>query len=369
MPVDPRLDALLSDLYGTVLDPDRTDAFLGAVARASDSHLATITFQDFLDPARSRAYATGATPDELARYSRHAGDNIWIGRSMGRMHAGAALNGDDWVTPAELRRSRYYGEFLRTIDTLHSVALCGALDGSGAALVTLCRSAGAGPYQGEAMALLQTLAPHWANACALRDRLRLAQAQGLASAPLATGVFMLDAKFRCRDRNAAADRMLSQGWWCLRVDGVLESASAASRPAWRDARHSIADGSAATAPVFAIHDAGGRRVALAALHAAGRTGPGSDLPEHVLFVRPLVPVPGAAVTGGDRLRGLFGLTTAEAALALAFHRHGDIAAAAAELGIGERGARTRLQSLFDKTECRRQGELLRLLDAVVELDG
>ena len=58
------LDDLLGELYGTVLDPDRLDGFLGALSRASGSHLASMTRQDFRDPGQSRAYSNGASAED-----------------------------------------------------------------------------------------------------------------------------------------------------------------------------------------------------------------------------------------------------------------------------------------------------------------
>ena len=193
------LDDLLGELYGTVLDPDRLDGFLGALSRASGSHLASMTRQDFRDPGQSRAYSNGASAEELARYAANAGDNIWVNRSRQHLRTGAVFNSDDWVGLAELRRSRYYNEFLRAFDTVHSVALCGETGSEGATLVTLCRSGQAGPYDEGALALLGRLGPHWANACALRQHLREASIHDATPASRATAVFLLDRGFRLRE--------------------------------------------------------------------------------------------------------------------------------------------------------------------------
>lgn len=366
MLAEAQIDALLGELYAGVLEPERLDGFLVALGRASGSHLASMTREDFHDPVRSSAYTVGVSPDELARYARHAGDNIWIQRSLPQLRAGTVHNSDDWVGLDELRRSRYYNEFLRDIDTLHSLALCGEIGPAGGTMITLCRSGRTGPYEGPELALLQRVAQHWANASVLRSRLQAAQAPSLSTAPLATGVFMLDKRCRLREGNAAAERMLALGWWRKRADGSLEPGSSASRATWKRVQREAAAGPGAGAPVFAVHEAGGRRAAYAALHPFGAPCGAADATRYLLFVRPIKPmrVPDAA-----RLRTLFGLTAAEAALAVALHHTGDLSAAAAALSIGERGARTRLQSLFDKTDCRRQGELLRTLDAIAELCG
>ena len=61
------------------------------------------------------------------------------------------------------------------------------------------------------------------------------------------------------------------------------------------------------------------------------------------------------------LRGLYGLTSAEAALAGCLLRGHDLNEAAEALGVGRETARTHLRRIFAKTETQRQSELLRLL--------
>jgi hypothetical protein len=63
---------------------------------------------------------------------------------------------------------------------------------------------------------------------------------------------------------------------------------------------------------------------------------------------------------------IFGLTAAEATLALALRKHGDTVHAAAAIGIAEATARTRLQVVFEKTATRRQADLMLLVDALAE---
>lgn len=63
----------------------------------------------------------------------------------------------------------------------------------------------------------------------------------------------------------------------------------------------------------------------------------------------------------QRLRALFGLTEAEARLAALLAAGEDLRASAGRLEITYGTARTRLAAIFDKTQTRRQGELIRLL--------
>jgi DNA-binding CsgD family transcriptional regulator len=63
----------------------------------------------------------------------------------------------------------------------------------------------------------------------------------------------------------------------------------------------------------------------------------------------------------DRLQMMFGLTEAEGRLATILAAGEDLKAAATTLGITYGTARTRLAEIFQKTNTRRQGELINLL--------
>jgi DNA-binding CsgD family transcriptional regulator len=64
---------------------------------------------------------------------------------------------------------------------------------------------------------------------------------------------------------------------------------------------------------------------------------------------------------GVRLQNLFGLTKAEARLAVLLASGNDLRSAAAQLQITYGSARARLIKIFQKTDTRRQSELIRLL--------
>jgi DNA-binding CsgD family transcriptional regulator len=71
----------------------------------------------------------------------------------------------------------------------------------------------------------------------------------------------------------------------------------------------------------------------------------------------------AAAPWPDQLRRLYGLTDAEAAVAMALIGGDGLAVAAAKLGIGQTTVRTHLQHVFQKTGTCRQAQLVRLIMA------
>ncbi len=72
-------------------------------------------------------------------------------------------------------------------------------------------------------------------------------------------------------------------------------------------------------------------------------------------------VPDAPAERIERLRAQFELTASEAALALHIADGGDLSSFAERRGITRNTARNQLQMVFDKTDARRQAELVRLL--------
>jgi DNA-binding CsgD family transcriptional regulator len=71
----------------------------------------------------------------------------------------------------------------------------------------------------------------------------------------------------------------------------------------------------------------------------------------------------------QHLRQLFGMTPAEARLAVRLYQGDDLVAAATTLGISRHTARTHLNAVLDKTESGRQAELMRRLVILADLAG
>lgn len=155
--------------------------------------------------------------------------------------------------------------------------------------------------------------------------------------------------------NAAADRMAQLGWWQCRGE-TAGFASAVTQAAWLQALRAGAQ----LPVVMPVYDP------LAALVALARINPvQEDAGLLVLVMQPLRPAPCEACV--PRLRRLFDLTPSEASLVMALHRQGDLSLAAAELGIGLEGARTRMKSIYAKSDLRGQAELMRVVDALATL--
>ncbi len=363
MTSEERYDALLGDLYAGVADRHCMEEFLRKLGLVTGSHVTTMVRADLADPSASSLLTIGAAPEEVLRWSEHAGENPWMERYKPEIHAGGICNGDAYVTHKELVASQYYDGFLRYIDTEHSVGICAAHDRNRAAFLMLCRSGRMGAYDEDCIELFQRLAPHVVNAFALQMQFEHLHAQASHVTRHQRGMFLLDAQWRWVGGNPVAEQMVAAGWWRGRLMAPLEAVHHDTRAAWKALQRKF-DQASAMPVVVPVQDAKGVLVAFASVHAYGAAAISKDLPCYMLFVRPLHLAD--AGTMNAQLRQLFGLTASEALFVLALRKQGDPARAASDVGIAESTARTRLQSIFDKTGVHRQADLMLLMDALAE---
>jgi hypothetical protein len=355
---------LLGDLYGWLNEPERLQRFLAKVGHATGSHVGALFRQDFANPTASGLVSMGVSVQEMARFEgEYAAENIWMQRTHERLRAGSVFFSDDWVARSELRQTRYYAEYLRSIDVEHSVGICGYMQRERCAMLTFCRSAHSGPYDDDARRLLEKLAPHFTNAYGLLTKLEQWRTLATRQEGRGRAMFLLDERLNWIDGNAAAEDCVAAGWWRGRRGGPLAAVHGITAVAWRSLQRELAGG-ALPQRTIPVHDAQGALVAFACLHACGAAAPGTGMPSLILFVRGVEPMEASGL--GEQVREMFGLTTAEAQLALSLRRSGELSNAAAAVGIAESSARTRLQAVFEKTGTHRQIELLRMLDALAE---
>lgn len=363
-------DDLIGALYADLDGPEWSDAFLAGVCRATRSTSGAFVVADLVQQRDALPAFYGAeTVSALAYERRYAGHNPWrAARAAAHRHDGMILLSDDILSVAELRQTLFYRDFLQHLGVAHGAGLIGLSNTQAIGSLTLLRPPSAGVYTPEERRLLRALAPHWSNACALRQRFdALADQHRRLSAAvdhLALGVFLLDGEGLLVRTNAAADRFLSTGLGLRVRRGKLAALHPASDAALTRALTAAAarpSFGAAPAHAFLLRTANGVPTAHAAVHRLG-VGSGADL---AVFVRPAVEDGAAAGDGGgglaQALAGAYGLTAGEAALAQALAAYRDLGAASAAMGITAATARTRLKVVFGKLGVATQVELVSVL--------
>ncbi len=282
--------------------------------------------------------------------------------------------GQDHVPAEVFARSEIWNDYSSVhLDAFHIIGASLPLFDGHLGVISLQRPRAAAAFGPADQHELGRFLPHLQSALRLRQRLASVRSPAAAAREPRLGFAVLDA--------------LEVGIVVVRADGTVAFANAAARssPALViGARHqpvATGDPAAERALHAAIRDAatGGAGGAVA-LHRPGRTTvaalvsplpPGlADEAGHrdlaLVALRPLAP--GHAPIS-PRLRALFGLTPAEAALAVALlsgQRPEEIAAAR---GVKISTVRFQLRAVLDKTGARGQSDLVRLLARLTPFRG
>jgi DNA-binding CsgD family transcriptional regulator/PAS domain-containing protein len=263
---------------------------------------------------------------------------------------------------SELARTEFFQDFLRPQDIggmLNAIVLMA--DGR-QTHVTVHASR---PIEDSQIVLYRLITPHLRRAAELNVQLAGADLTRAASAAvldrLDQGVLFVDDASRVVFANRAADAMLSAGEGLRQSGGVLHGGSMSESSVLRAAISACGETAPASrrGSIVSLAREGRAPLSVRVSPAPGALPPWLDgRPAAILCVSD--PDQDAAPPAED-LQGRFGLTRAQAALALEI-LHGDgIQAAAERLSITRATARTHLARIFEKTGTQRQSELVRVL--------
>jgi len=275
------------------------------------------------------------------------------------------LTDEDKISKQELLRTEYYNDFMRRWD-FHSVMMIRvALHGMDTVTINLSRPRTREQYGSEEMEFARRIQPHLIRAFYLGQRVSRVRIFGddlvawMDRSPDA--LFLLGADRRISHLNQAARALLASSPSLRDVGGRL----AATRPV--EARRLDRLVAAATAP-----------------EDASRTG-AAMLLERLPQSRPLhltvAPLRGGGRQGAvvcisdlearanprqQALQDIFGLTVAEARVAVALFEGATLKEAAEVFGVTRLTVRNQLAAIFEKTDTNRQSDLVRLLARTVK---
>jgi DNA-binding CsgD family transcriptional regulator len=197
-----------------------------------------------------------------------------------------------------------------------------------------------------------------------RDALMSALADQFAARALdylETGVFVLDAHSRIQFANAAAKRLLETGR--LRdSNGLLCSAAGSETRALRRVVKQCIEAASSGSARMTFHRLGGVEDVLCLAVVAAR-GPGGSQPDKPFLIVFATRPCDASLPVIRQLRSLFGLTDAQAKLAIEIAKGEGLRVCTRRLGIAMSTGRSHLKQIFEKTETRRQAELVRVISA------
>ena len=367
---DPRTTGFLDRLYDAALEPAQWPGVLADFAGMVGGEGAALLFQN-QDTGNGDGLFVGIDPAAKPLYfGRFRMRNVVMLKNdqerLRRNFVPRVITDQDVLPKDELLRSDYYNDFLKPFG-VHSVLMVGlAVRGVSAATLNIVRPGGRPDYAAPEVRVARAIQPHLIRAYGLglklgeRSPVDGALADVLDGSP--HGVLVLDAAGRVRHLNPAAEAILA------RADG-LELSRGALVAATTDVTRALQALVAAAGDPDAALRRGGS-VALPRPSQASpllvTVAPARTSRLSVFGAGPAVIVsvtdPEAAVDLPEPfLRQLFGLTPAEARVALKLLEGCDPRQAAAALGLSFYTVRAHLVRIFGKTGTGRQAELVRLL--------
>ena len=186
------------------------------------------------------------------------------------------------------------------------------------------------------------------------------QFAALALDYLETGVLVLDGNLRIHFASAAARRLLETGRLCAR-NGLLSSPVDAEAARLRRIVKQYTEAASAGSIQMTFHRLGEVDDVLCLGFVAARaSGSAPDKPFVILFAAKLCD---DQLPDTRQLRSQFGLTHAQAKLAIEIAKGEGLRACTRRLGIAMSTGRSHLKQIFQKTDTRRQAELVRLIAA------
>jgi DNA-binding CsgD family transcriptional regulator/PAS domain-containing protein len=280
---------------------------------------------------------------------------------------------EDLFRKEDFVRTEYYNDFLRPQD-IHSCAIVRlARHNNLETTLNLSRPFGRGQFTKEDISVAGLLQPHVVRALKINQSLGLRTqvtahlADVLDQSP--HGLFLLDATGAIQHANREAERLLAAADGLCSVGGQL---SAALRGAASTLEQLIRR---AASPDLTLRSGGSMSI----------TTPLRDAPISVT-VAPLRPERFGATPAGwvlvcatdlarevkapdELLRQLFGLTAAEARVALALFEGASPRDAAAMLGVSFNTVRNQMTRIFEKTLTHKQSDLMRLIMRTMGVGG
>ena len=280
----------------------------------------------------------------------------------------------DWqiIQKPRLMQSEYYNDFLLRRDIHGVLGLMVWRHGAEAAIINLTRSPSKGEFQPEHAHLLAPLMPHLRRAVGLAERLPAWRSEtagfDAALAAWRAAVLVLDGAGRMLYANAAAERILSAQDGLRSVHGVVSATDPATS---RQLGASIGRAAAVDMPTggsLAVPRLSGCRpyaVQIAPCQPE-RTG---LFPSPARVVLTIVDLDAESGPDRETLRALFGLTMAQASVAVLLARGRDLRDIAVTLRISLYTVRRHLSDVMAKTDTNSQVALVSLLSRLPREDA
>lgn len=365
---DRRVDRLLDLIYDAATEQELWRSVLTEIADRTGSQGAVLFGQSF-QAARVYFDYNGRLSEEcnLVYRQRHM-QNPWSA-GMESQPVGRLVLSDEIVPLASLQPTLFFNEVLRPQDVSHNAMIALAAKDDFKAAFNLCRSARQGPLGHDGRRFLERLAPHLCRSIRLGFRIdayrSLQRAEYDVLDRLSVGVILLDRRARIIYANAAAKALDTD-------DGPLHLRSAtvtARAPPQAQRLGDLIRLALRGVPIASMSVSRAGDGALLTILVSSVRGRDVDrfadlsMADAAVLLFIVDPANRAGVPPAW-IVDAYGLTAAEARVAIAASSGLTIPETAHQLGVSRNTIKTHLRKVFGKTGTNRQAELARLLTSI-----
>ncbi|MEJ1931641.1 hypothetical protein WDZ92_15450 [Nostoc sp. NIES-2111] len=367
--IDPLwLSETIGEIYDCALDPGGWQSALKTVCDKLAFASGTLSVTKLSRPGHRFVMNYGLDQEWCDTFDRYAGESLHLWGGPERIMTYALdepLMTSEITPPEHWPRYAYFREILEPRGMIDGVGVALARDGDILGYLGLSRPASQGPIVPGEIAALRLIAPHLRRAVTIGNlfdmkSIETATFQSTIDA-MSCAVVLVDEDLKIVHANPSAQRRLDESDLMRSANGRLAVAGRVAGQALQDAI-AIAAGDEAQLSQRGIGiPAIGRSGATGVLHVLPLERRSLRLGLKARAVAAIFALPSAGHAPIDEIATLYGLTPAESRIFAALCRGETLEEAAAVLGIAKSTARTHLLSIFGKTGCSRQAELLLLV--------
>lgn len=358
-------DRLVGQIYDAAIEPRRWPQVLETLSDFLEGAATKLTFQNVKTLHSEASSVRMPAEADLVYAQYYFKINVFLQR-VAKLRAGTLIPVWELLPREVYQRSEFYNDFCRPNDMCHPIGVVLANEADARVVFTCGSGKAASEFEPEHLERLRRIGPHLVRAADVSLRLSRAETAKNARAEaldrVAQGVLIVAADGEVLFANQTAELLLAAADGIRTEKSKVRASAVADTALLRRLITTAAERSDAAGGVMTVERPVPRRplsVLVAPLtietswFIAGQ-------PAAIMFVADPESSPSSAQ---HQLRNLYRLTPAEAAVAMAISRGAGLQAVADELQVSLTTARTHLQHVFEKTETRRQAELVRLISA------
>jgi DNA-binding CsgD family transcriptional regulator/PAS domain-containing protein len=376
VPSADELSRLLRTLYATPMRPELWAVFLKDFADALSLPAAAILQHGGTHMEHRFEIAAGLDPSAMTVYEQYYSSfDSYLPRGKD-MEEGELAFGEVLCPKSELCHLEFYNDFLLKYDFTVHCAIVTVKRPYHLEQISLYQSIRGPPLGSDAIAIVELIVPHIHAALRLQQHVRgidlLKSNCEAALNRLPLGVVLVDARARCVFANQKAEALLRKGDGISLVENRLAAQVASETAALSEliqgvicvaigscikVRAGVLLSRCTMRPLRVSAVALSRETPIVAIDISGVAVAAVFIHDPDAESRPLASL----------MTALYGLTATESRVAVLLYEGRTLAEVAALNDVARETIRTQLKAIFQKTDVRRQAQLLRLMAQLVTL--